>query len=465
MEKVFKEKFNFKTEQYEIPSTDTDTSLFNRLQAFKRCYDSPAKLGIIYYGGHAERRETEYGADLELFARRSSPNPAYSGILKTNTSTLSNISIPNSPVEGGKESETPPWIEQPHVSFREICDKMGKAETDMLLIVDSCYAAGAFTEQPFGGRKCELFCSIAEKDWARGPGMDGSFTKILTNTLESMIQERPEGFSTSDLYRRVYRQQHLMHKPFHFTNSKLDFGRIWLRPCSKKPAAPRNDSEWSIDVRFYLTKSIDMAELNKVVKALQWIPFVQMVKMQKMRSPGDKLNEFIRTAYLANRLRPVLARVRRKLELERARQLCRTDSSLSSTSSTTSERFHTHEPRDVALYDYSNVQAVIPQDETSDQSFSEEQSFSLEAATVRTEAPAPASDHPRMAEAALEALSQEKATDPPDERNSNFWQRATNTHVSQRALDGILFFGLGVLAPTIAKWMMQGGGAPQLAPR
>jgi hypothetical protein len=50
LEQVFKEKFNYHTEQYEIPSTEPDTSLFNRLDAFVRCYDSPSKLGIIYYG-------------------------------------------------------------------------------------------------------------------------------------------------------------------------------------------------------------------------------------------------------------------------------------------------------------------------------------------------------------------------------------------------------------------------------
>jgi hypothetical protein len=463
LEKVFKEKFNFKTEQYEIPPIETETSLFNRLQAFKRCYDSPSKLGIIYYGGHAERKETENGVDLELFARRSSINPAHSGVLRANTS-LSDFSLPNSPVDGAKEVDMPAYKlrpEQSHVSFRAICEKMGKAETDMLLIVDSCYAAGAFTDQPFGGRKCELFCSIAEKDWARAPGMDGSFTKILTNTLENMIQETPEGFSTSDLYRRVYQQQHQTRKPFHFTNSRFDFGRIWLRPCSKKTAAIPNDSEWSIDVRFHFTKSLDMTELNTVVKALQWIPFVQMVRMQSMRSPSDKLKEFIRTAYLANRLRPVLARVRRKLELQRARQLCRTDSIPSSASSTTSERFHMHEPRDVGLFDYSNAQAVTRNDArlTSDQYFHPMESSGLHIDTPGTSVAVEAPDQLKMADAALEALSREKSTDTPAEHEGTFWQRATNMRMSQRTMDGMMFFGLGVLAPTIAKWVMQGSAS------
>lgn len=50
LEQVFKDEFNYRTEQYEIPPTESDQSLFNRLNAFVRCYDSPSKLGIIYYG-------------------------------------------------------------------------------------------------------------------------------------------------------------------------------------------------------------------------------------------------------------------------------------------------------------------------------------------------------------------------------------------------------------------------------
>jgi hypothetical protein len=50
LERVLKDRFNYHTEQYEIPPTESDESLFNRLNAFISCYDSPSKLGIIYYG-------------------------------------------------------------------------------------------------------------------------------------------------------------------------------------------------------------------------------------------------------------------------------------------------------------------------------------------------------------------------------------------------------------------------------
>jgi hypothetical protein len=460
LEQVFREKFNFSTEQYEIPPTDSEQSLFLRLQAFSRCYDSPSKLGIIYYGGHAERKESKEGVDLELFARIS-PH----GLSRTETS-LSNISLAESPIEcKGDIDISLSKIQtelarpaQPHVSFKSICKQIKASETDMLLVVDSCFAAGAFTDQPFGGRKCELFCSIAEKDWARAPGFEGSFTNILTRTLATMIDETPQGFSTSDLYRRVYQQQHQTHKPFLFNQSKFDFGKIWLRPCRQKEKATTalGDSKFTIDVRFHLT-SLDLMQLNKVARALQWIPHVQLVEMLCIHSPTHELGEFIRTVYLANRLRPVLARVRRKIELKKARQLRRTDSSPPSPSAaTTSERFHVHEPREVALFDWSKTQAVTPHDDrlTSDQYFHSKNETHLRPSTLQVPTKVPV--HPAIADAALQICGQDERAGPI----GRLLRGVANMCLSWLTLDRLSFFLMGVLAPTVINWAVQGCASP-----
>ena len=451
LEHVFKEKFNFHTEQYEIPPTDSEKSLFNRLQAFTRCYDSPSKLGIVYYGGHADRKQNEEGVDLELFAKRSRFSFSSGGISRTNTS-LSEISVLESPTDttaSGKfdiSGSTRP--QQPHISYKAICEQFKTSETDILLIVDSCFAAGAFTNQPFGGRKCELFCSIAESNYARAPGQPGSFTERLTKTLADMIEKIPEGFSTSDLYREIYQQQHATHKPFHFIQSRYDFGRIWLRPCQKKEkvAPPPDESQYTIDLRFHLAKSLDLMKLNHVVKALQHIPHVQMVNMQNMHSPHQDLDEFLRTVYLANRMRPVLARARRKIELKRARELCRTDSSPPSPSAATSERFHVQEPRDVGLFDWSSALAVTPRSErlTSDEYFHSKKKTPLKLENFP--------GRPAMADAALQLFNRE---DQPLESSGPVSQLASKTRLSQRTLDGLFFFGMGVLAPTVIGWAVQ----------
>jgi hypothetical protein len=50
LEGVFRDKFGYHTEQFEIPSTDPEASLFSKLEAFVRVFDTRSKLGIIYYG-------------------------------------------------------------------------------------------------------------------------------------------------------------------------------------------------------------------------------------------------------------------------------------------------------------------------------------------------------------------------------------------------------------------------------
>jgi hypothetical protein len=468
LEQVFKDKFNFSTEQYEIPPMDSEQSLFLRLRAFISCYEGPSKLGIIYYGGHADRKETEDGVDLELFARIS-PH----GLSRTETS-LSNISLIESPVDGkgdidislSKIQAERVRPTQAHVSFKAICEQIKASETDMLLVVDSCFAAGAFTDQPFGGRKCELFCSIAEKDWARAPGFEGSFTRILTTTLMKMVDETPQGFSTSDLYRQVYQQQHQTHKPLLFNQSKFDFGKIWLRPCHPKDltTTAMADSKYTIDLRFHLTKSLDLMQLNKVVKALQWIPYVQMVKLQSMHSPTDELREFIRTVHQANRLRPVLARVRRRLELKKARQLCRTDSSLASPSAaTTSERFHVQEPREIALFDWSKTQVVTPHDQslTSDQYFHSERETNH--TTSESQVPTKTLVHTDTADAALHVWSQHRRGNTLAGLTGTLLGRVANMCLSRLTLDRMSFFLMGVLAPTFISWAVQGSASPLAA--
>jgi hypothetical protein len=50
LEKVFKEEFNYRTEQYIIPPQESEQAFSTKLSIFIRKYDSPSKLGIIYYG-------------------------------------------------------------------------------------------------------------------------------------------------------------------------------------------------------------------------------------------------------------------------------------------------------------------------------------------------------------------------------------------------------------------------------
>ncbi|KAF2726663.1 hypothetical protein EJ04DRAFT_173904 [Polyplosphaeria fusca] len=215
---ILTDDFCYTVEQCVIPPFDSSEMLFSRLDAFARCYDGPNKLGIIYYGRHAEEAEDSRGADLRFFARRTSRGTeAPSNCTVTNS--LADVEVPESPVQTSSNDHGPP---QSRIQFSKICERLRGSEADILTITDCCYAGGAFTQRPFGGRKCELICSIAERNLALGPGQEGSFTHLLNQTLVKMIKEDQIGFSTSDLYRRIYFQQNHYRRPLLFDKTNCE---------------------------------------------------------------------------------------------------------------------------------------------------------------------------------------------------------------------------------------------------
>jgi hypothetical protein len=229
---------------------------------------------------------------------------------------------------------------QSRIQFAKICDKLKRSEADLFLIIDCCYAGGALIQEPFAGRKCQFLCSISENKWARAPGYEGSFTRVLITALLELINERDDGFSTSDLYRKIYFKQHEVYKPLLFDQSLRDFGKIWLRPLHRaRESAPQKqsgalpgpavDSKYSIDIRLQLASSLNMVEFNHVAKALQYIPHVSRIDFLKMRSPQDDLREFMRAVWLAKHVRPILQRRRVQREQRQARLLRRTNTPIS----------------------------------------------------------------------------------------------------------------------------------------
>jgi hypothetical protein len=205
------------------------------------------------------------------------------------------------------------------------------------------------------------------------------------------------------------------------------------------------ETKFTIDVRFHLTKSLSIPELNTVVKALQWIPFVQLVRMQKMSSPAHELSDFIWKVNMAKILRPVLTRFRRRRELRQALQLQATDSAPSTSppsplTRTTSIEFLKKEPREVELFDWSKAELFKPKPTPKHDGHVIHH--------LETESqPVEVGPKPRPRDAAL----------PVPEGSL---QRAPALRLSQRALDRLLFFALGILAPTLVRWATQGCASP-----
>lgn len=51
---VFRERFHFEVEQWDIPNTNSTRELQDKLYAFQKAHQSELELLIVYYGGHGK---------------------------------------------------------------------------------------------------------------------------------------------------------------------------------------------------------------------------------------------------------------------------------------------------------------------------------------------------------------------------------------------------------------------------
>ncbi|KAF2086524.1 hypothetical protein K490DRAFT_66717 [Saccharata proteae CBS 121410] len=320
LEGIFRHKFRFHTEIFHIPSLCPETTLHSKISDWARRFDSPNKMSIIYYGGHGGyMNEAEH--TLKLSARSK---PFYRG--------------------------------NPSAMFHDAVHALKLADTDLFLIIDCCYAGRAFAEKEIGRRKYELLAASSPGATTAVPGHDDSFTKILCDQLENLLETHKKGFSTSQLYRKIYFAQKMGSKSFLFDQAINDYGRIWLKPHGPDPTStnptstdptstdptstdpqpqgasfttsnpPRQASaaknkkskEVTINLRLTLSEIPDHLTMNQIATSMQYLPHVRDIHFESLRAPDEELGEFMNGLRRAHRLKPL---AKRDLDAEILEQL------------------------------------------------------------------------------------------------------------------------------------------------
>ncbi|KAL6719066.1 hypothetical protein ACLMJK_003301 [Lecanora helva] len=295
---LFRDEFHFKTEYYEIPSERWETALHKRVADFCHEYDSAEDLAIIYYGGHAyEGTETK---QFKLAAKYD--NAAGNG--------------------------------DPTAFFNDIRACVRLPACDQLMILDCCYAAKAFSRDHVGKRKFELLTSSPHDSTSPAPYLAHSFTRALYDALKRLIQEHPRGFCTSHLYRELYHTMPTAHpprkpnpKPLLFDQARHSFGRIWLRPQSPvnaPPRAPQRDEREGgrlLKLTFHLGTKPDLAAMNELALHLQFLPHVKDIRIQDLCAPQEQIATFMRQIMLANKLKPLVRKLRLRRQGRKVREL------------------------------------------------------------------------------------------------------------------------------------------------
>ncbi|MCJ1390214.1 hypothetical protein MMC18_003072 [Xylographa bjoerkii] len=281
---IFKTQFNFETQHFQIPPNKSDTALLaavtNFVNEYNRYRDIPIQAG---------------GVSENSF-------PVTEPIILT---------LHGSKMEADGEGD-------PKAFFNDTFSCLRLPHTDILLIIDCCFAALAFDTQGLGRRKYELMASAPPDKLVPSAKHNDSFTRRLCDTLEGVLSEKKyfKGFPTSELYRRIYHQTKDYIKPFLFDQSDFDFGKIWLRPLKalSEPVSPGERHHVTIDLTLRLTGLPDPAEINELARALQYLPHVDEIKFEKLHAPAEEIQEFFYCMRQAMHIKKFIRIIRLRLE-------------------------------------------------------------------------------------------------------------------------------------------------------
>lgn len=174
-----------------------------------------------------------------------------------------------------------------------------------------------------GRRRFALLTSTSHNGLCLPPGKEGSFTGRLINSIKRLLEDYPDGFCTSRLYREIYHATKPSQSwPMRFDESRHDYGKIWLRLRPQKSQMGRKPAEerFSLNLTFTIDTRPDLATTNDLAMSLRFLPHVDRIEFEKLYNLGDRLVNFVHSVIYAIRVlrgmtRKRQARFQRETEL------------------------------------------------------------------------------------------------------------------------------------------------------
>ena len=287
---IFDHDLGYHTDAFQIPPERPASALNKKVADFVHEYDEKNTLLVLYYAGHGFEDE-ETGLSIAAID------------------------------EGDGEQG------DPRAFFPDVMRLLHVARSDVLLIIDCCYASKAFLSGRHGRRKFELLASSMEL--SPSPGKPGSFTAALIKVLKHLLNEpkHKHGFSTSILYSRLYHDPELaMYKPLLFDQSQFDYGKIWLRP--QKPATNTEaaviPSDVVLDLKIHLSLSKDGPvglAMNELAKALQYLPYVHHIDFSQLHAGDEEIAMFLQALRRASNVKKAIRLMKERVKRRKREEL------------------------------------------------------------------------------------------------------------------------------------------------
>lgn len=191
LRQLFEETYFFHVQPWGIPSNGSSNKLELRIAQFKESYDTPSNLLIVYYGGHGARNRE------------------------------------NRSIWVANEKDDSPYLD-----WSDIQPSLIRAESDVLLLLDCCYAATAATRGRPGQKEVLAACSVESVTTGVS---DNSFTR---NLIEEMKLLSGAEFNVTTLHSRLMERRgldRLHYTPIHASLSNNMKPSIVLTPFDPPP--------------------------------------------------------------------------------------------------------------------------------------------------------------------------------------------------------------------------------------
>ena len=287
---IFNDELGYQTDAFEIPPERPASALNKKVADFVHDHDETNTLLVLYYAGHGFEDED---------------------------TGLSITALDEGDGEHG----------DPRAFFPDVMRLLHVARSDVLLIIDCCYASKAFLSGRHGRRKFELLAS--SMSLSPSPGKPGSFTAALIKVIRNLIKEpkHKHGFSTSILYSRLFHHPELAkYKPLLFDQSQFDYGKIWLRPQSSATNVEMlvKPSDVVLDLKIHLSLSkedpVGLA-MNELAKALQYLPYVHHIDFSQLHAGDEEVAMFLQALRRASNVKKAIRLMKERVKRRKREEL------------------------------------------------------------------------------------------------------------------------------------------------
>ncbi|KAF2735737.1 hypothetical protein EJ04DRAFT_511528 [Polyplosphaeria fusca] len=268
LEEMFRQIFIYGTERYEIPSKRSEELLGKALEQFLKRHGAPDSLVIVHYGGHG-----------------------------------------GPPKDGSTECEWAARIDEdsPTLDWSVVQTQLLTAECDVVILLDCCFAGSAARGQT---RKCVEILLATDKDQIApvGIGRWPSFTKILTEKMKELMDERGEVSLRSLHSRMVQADAGLRRQPI-LVAGRGSGGNILLRKCTLVPGPTALDmiqsgispftKEQSLMLEVYTHRPLESTVLEAI---LAWLTKGSPSQVASIRLAEDVVSSTASTRAVGNHL-------------------------------------------------------------------------------------------------------------------------------------------------------------------